>query len=608
MLGLCLKINCFCRALRDNLSVSTVLLRMLLGAELTDTLAKTVQQEFSFLVFHGLGDLSLQYRAGALLEALCICGSCTAARVTVSTDKHYWAKGTGFSIGSTASKWNMDTTLARQRSGEKFVYVCFAIMAEYVGVGEGHAAHCTQDLRDIFTTSCLLPAMASYLLNDSVLDISKHIPLYNSLLELLFCLASNESLRHLLMLPVYSDTTAVSSDGNCLSSLLAKLGTIAKTYQKTAGVETTTAIITEGSSQPTTSSGGSEPDASFMRLLQANTNASSTELPSNEESSLNELVSKIIVTDDKVAKVVKAMQAEQISPPQGPGEVLQLCTTVMDTPGLMDTDGVAKDEENIARIVRHVRKLASVNAFCLVVNEQASRFDSGMQDAVKLLVDSFGPNCLNNMGIVFTKVYGGVSLEESKKNAAHIAALISRRTGFGIPYIPSWQLDCRPEQLATTFGLPQSEIERRVAQRDATLLELLRWARASNPVDTTGATAAEYEQRRLAREAEEKRKEAEEKRAYDQKVIKTDIEKRSVEYNRTSVPIFRDETRCRKVWNGPLGPPLGLKKKKHFTERVHVGNTVTRFMREEQRKVETLGSGQVIYGEWTTVREWQENA
>eukprot|EP00731_Ephydatia_muelleri_P027997 Em0019g870a len=55
MLGLCLKINCFCRSLRDNLSVSTVLLRMLLGAELTGTLAKTVQQEFSFLpylVFH----------------------------------------------------------------------------------------------------------------------------------------------------------------------------------------------------------------------------------------------------------------------------------------------------------------------------------------------------------------------------------------------------------------------------------------------------------------------------------------------------------------------------------------------------------------------------
>ena len=61
-------------------------------------------------------------------------------------------------------------------------------------------------------------------------------------------------------------------------------------------------------------------EANQMRLLCAcfRTNASSTELPSNEESSLNELVSKIIVTDDKVAKVVKAMQAEQISPPQRP--------------------------------------------------------------------------------------------------------------------------------------------------------------------------------------------------------------------------------------------------------------------------------------------------
>ena len=63
----------------------------------------------------------------------------------------------------------MDATLARQRSGEKFVYVCFAILAEFVGASSG--AHTTspytQELCDILTTSCLLPAVASYLLNDS---------------------------------------------------------------------------------------------------------------------------------------------------------------------------------------------------------------------------------------------------------------------------------------------------------------------------------------------------------------------------------------------------------------------------------------------------------
>ena len=69
----------------------------------------------------------------------------------------------------------------------------------------------------------------------TVLDISKHIPLYNSVLELLFCLASNESLRHLLMLPVFSVETGGSSEGSCLSLLLAKLGTLAKMYQRTAG-------------------------------------------------------------------------------------------------------------------------------------------------------------------------------------------------------------------------------------------------------------------------------------------------------------------------------------------------------------------------------------
>ncbi len=31
------------------------------------------------------------------------------------------------------------------------------------------------------------------------------------------------------------------------------------------------------------------------------------------------------------------------------------------------------------------------------------RFDDGLQTAVKLLVDSFGPSCLSRMGIVYTK-------------------------------------------------------------------------------------------------------------------------------------------------------------------------------------------------------------
>ena len=156
-------------------------------------------------------------------------------------------------------------------------------------------------------------------------------------------------------------------------------------------------------------------------------------------------------------------------------------------------------------------------------------------------MDSFGPTCMNNMGIVFTKAYGVVSSEISRTRAAQIAEQITKRTGFSVPYIPSWQIDCKPEEIATTFGLSQSEIAKRTTKRDDTLKEVLRWAWSNNPIDTTGATVAEYA-----------RQEAEEKRAYDKEVIlKTDIEKRTIEYNRISVPIIRNELRFKHTGGWP---------------------------------------------------------
>ena len=72
MLGLCLKINCFCRALRDNLSVSTVLLRMLLGAELTGELVV-----LACVVWCALDP----YVKG--LECVCLCTVCANMHICV---------------------------------------------------------------------------------------------------------------------------------------------------------------------------------------------------------------------------------------------------------------------------------------------------------------------------------------------------------------------------------------------------------------------------------------------------------------------------------------------------------------------------------------------
>ena len=278
---------------------------------------------------------------------------------------------------------------------------------------------------------------------------------------------------------------------------------------------------------------------------------------------------------------------------------------LMDTPGLMDTGGVVRDEDNIAKIVQHVSTLGYVNSFILVVNEQAPRFDGGMQDAVKLLVDSFGPLCLRNFAIVYNRAFGIVSPSESAKRTAEYTEMIMNRTAIPINHLPSWQVDCEPEWLHS-IGLTEEKITDRIFMRDRTLDEIIRWARAKIPVDTTGAVIGEYEQRRKAREEEEKRKEADARRIYDQSVILTETETTTKEYKRSSEPIMHAVERSMNTRRGGFAGLIGRTRTVRWTEHVHVGNRVTFHMRESQRIVNTLGSGQKVYGEWTTVREWND--
>ena len=56
-------------------------------------------------------------------------------KITTSVDHHYWAKGTGFGTGSTTSNWNMEAMTAKQKAEEKYVSLCFAILAEFLSLG-----------------------------------------------------------------------------------------------------------------------------------------------------------------------------------------------------------------------------------------------------------------------------------------------------------------------------------------------------------------------------------------------------------------------------------------------------------------------------------------
>ena len=106
----------------------------------------------------------------------------------------YWSKGTGFGAGPTAQQWNPRETLNQQKLEEENVLRILGILGSYL-------EWCGEELSDqaveLLDHSCVISALASYLGNDSVLDISRHFDLYEMSLKLLQELIANQKLRPL---------------------------------------------------------------------------------------------------------------------------------------------------------------------------------------------------------------------------------------------------------------------------------------------------------------------------------------------------------------------------------------------------------------------------
>lgn len=77
---------------------------------------------------------------------------------------------------------------------------------------------------DLLQKSCLIPALSSYLRNDSVLDITRHIPLYRGILKLLRAIALSNQLV-LLLMPQRKQEALTS-----IAALLANMKTCVDTY------------------------------------------------------------------------------------------------------------------------------------------------------------------------------------------------------------------------------------------------------------------------------------------------------------------------------------------------------------------------------------------
>uniref|UniRef100_A0A8D0H8S2 Dual E2 ubiquitin-conjugating enzyme/E3 ubiquitin-protein ligase BIRC6 n=2 Tax=Sphenodon punctatus TaxID=8508 RepID=A0A8D0H8S2_SPHPU len=160
----------------------------------------------------------------------------------------YWAKGTGFGTGSTASGWDVEQALTKQRLEEEHVTCLLQVLASYINPagstsnGEIQSSHegrgqnsnaLPSVLLELLSKSCLIPAMSSYLRNDSVLDMARHVPLYRALLELLRGIASCTSMVPLL-LPLSGESGEEEEEQlesqASVGTLLAKMKTCVDTY------------------------------------------------------------------------------------------------------------------------------------------------------------------------------------------------------------------------------------------------------------------------------------------------------------------------------------------------------------------------------------------
>ncbi|XP_071662275.1 dual E2 ubiquitin-conjugating enzyme/E3 ubiquitin-protein ligase BIRC6 isoform X7 [Patagioenas fasciata] len=169
---------------------------------------------------------------------------------TASTEEQqlYWAKGTGFGTGSTASGWDVEQALTKQRLEEEHVTCLLQVLASYINPagstsnGETQTSHegrgqnssaLPSVLLELLSQSCLIPAMSSYLRNDSVLDMARHVPLYRALLELLRAIASCTSMVPLL-LPLSGESSEEEEEQlesqASVGTLLAKMKTCVDTY------------------------------------------------------------------------------------------------------------------------------------------------------------------------------------------------------------------------------------------------------------------------------------------------------------------------------------------------------------------------------------------
>ncbi|XP_015750593.1 PREDICTED: baculoviral IAP repeat-containing protein 6-like, partial [Acropora digitifera] len=185
---------------------------------------------------------------------------CRDSDATSGNERSYWAKGTGFGTGPTSSGWDVEQAMLKQKAEEEHVTCLLQVLASYIRSfskrGVSHDTESSQSsskstysvpdqLLQLLEESCLIPALSSYLRNDSVLDMARHVPLYQAVLEALRAIALCPVLLPLLLSRSNGlcPSLTVSSDSPSVISLLEKMKHCVDTYSKTLRLVTSKATL-----------------------------------------------------------------------------------------------------------------------------------------------------------------------------------------------------------------------------------------------------------------------------------------------------------------------------------------------------------------------------
>ncbi|KAH3764663.1 Ubiquitin-conjugating BIR-domain enzyme [Pelomyxa schiedti] len=105
----------------------------------------------------------------------------------------YWAKGTGYGSGCTSnSRWDVNAYLAAQKQKDNETEALLKSIHREIVHPSSKIPY------DVVEESCLIPALESYLRNDSLLDMGRHASLYIVVFDILLAISNTEELLPIL--------------------------------------------------------------------------------------------------------------------------------------------------------------------------------------------------------------------------------------------------------------------------------------------------------------------------------------------------------------------------------------------------------------------------